>query len=164
MRSLLLNKKTAEEAVQIVLPAIQSAMETGLVKRKDLHVVILDPAVKCDPWSSIEEAVLYEQSLGDIANWEHDYVAIARAKADISWKTGFPSQAVQELFPHFLEGNDTVHAGSAVVSGIIVGISGVQWYFDQMFAEMVATACKALCIQKRKAIKETRDFLPEDFD
>ncbi len=136
-----LNRQQAREAFEtFVLPGIQLAMENENVNRKHLHVVVLRPGV---PYMKGEELpILFEYSVGNPADWEEwdnkTFDDFARAKAMISWRTGLPSREVVLTKPHLLISGDTLLWGSAVVGGVISAVSGVQPFFDEMFATMTS--------------------------
>ncbi len=163
--SYLLTKEIAKRAIDMVRPAILAAVEGKILKRGDLHIVVMDP-VK-GPWNveHEDEAILHEESFGDVAKWASPYGEIARAKAIESWRTGFPTHVIRETMPYLLYANDdysdTVYWGSAVLQGLTVGVSGVQSWFDEWVAYMVAAACRALCIEAmQKLLKDkNRDFV-----
>ena len=121
-----------------VLPGIQLAMRDLHVNRKHLHVVALNP---CVPYSDTAELpILFEYSIGNRSEWEQwngkTFDDFARAKAMMSWRTGKPSREVVLTSPQLLIPGDTALWGSAVIDGVICGVSGVQPYFDEMFARM----------------------------
>lgn len=145
----------AETAVRIVKPSILNAMEIGLLKRRDLHIVVLDPVVDYVDGSLLP--AIYEFSFGNPIKWEHRFDTIARAKALVTWRTGLPTHLVQQSFPYLLQGRDTPLWGSVNLEGIIVAASGVQPWFDEMISYQVAAACRALCISKMQT-----ETLPDD--
>lgn len=152
MGSYLLDQSTASRAIELVKPLITRTMQSGSVKRKDLHIVILDPT---------DGLLLYEQSFGDSSRWEHPYHLIARSKALVAMRTKADSITVQTHMPWKYREDETPYGGGVYRDGIVVGVSGVQWYFDQMFAEMIAAALKAFCIEKMQAeLAKDEDFLP----
>ena len=164
--SFLLGADKARKAVDMVRPAILAAMESGLMKRKHLHIVIMNPGTRPGDVEDEEDAILYEESFGDPKEWGRDYAVIARAKAIESWRTGLPTHALRETMPYMLvaseNGSDTLYWGSAVLHGMVVGASGVQSWFDEWVSYMVAAACRALCIgvmQEELLKDDRRDFL-----
>ena len=54
IKSFLFDREMAKKAVTIVLPSILAAMDSGIVKRKDLSICILDPELKIDFQAGIE--------------------------------------------------------------------------------------------------------------
>ncbi|MBI4175509.1 hypothetical protein HY523_02735 [Candidatus Berkelbacteria bacterium] len=141
--SFLLTPERTQEAIQLIRPAINVAMERKVFKRKHLHVVILDPAV---PYGSeIHLPILCEEQWGDPRDWEHDYQKIAHDKAFLSWKHRLSTEQLQLMAPYLCEGHDTLYWGSVCDEGIVVAASGLQQWFDQMVARIIAAACKALC-------------------
>jgi len=152
-----LDKSTALRAIALLEPLINQMMKARSVKREDLHIVILDP---------IDGLLLYEYSLGDPDRWEHPYHEIARSKALIAWRTKADTITVQTHAPwKYLPSKvgETPYGGGIYRDGIVVGVSGVEWWFDQMFAEMIAAALKAFCIEQMQAeLAKGKDFLRED--
>ena len=150
--SFFLTKELAQEAVEVVMPAIMNMMAQGKVNRRDLAIVILDPGVLFVAGQSrFDRAILYKHSIGNPSGWGDHYDDIAAGKAAVTWMTGLPSHMVQQLAPHLYSEGDVRHGGSANLMGIIVACSGVESFFDQMFAEMIASACRALCIRDFQA-------------
>lgn len=138
-----LTAKQAKEAFKaFVQPSILDAMQHGHVNRSDLHVVVLNPNVQYT--EGVDLPILFEQSIGDRPKWEKwdgkSFDDFARAKAAMSWRTGKSSREVVLTTPQLLIPGDTSLWGSAVVDGVICGISGVQPYFDEMFARMTCAA------------------------
>lgn len=156
-RSALLTREEAERAVEFVRASINELMLEKTVGRMALHVVILDPA---KPFGSCEfaDAILYECNVaGDHTTWERSYDKFARAKAFISWRTGLSSHAVRELRPYLLVPDDVKFGGSTVHEGIVVGASGVESWYDEMFAAWIAAACRAITIHRMQT-----KILPDD--
>lgn len=154
--SALLTQVEAAKAVEMVLPAVQTLMGQGVLKRHHLHIVVLDPAftpadLPVGVWR--EKAILYEHSLGDPKEWQKPYDMFARSKAFLSWRYGLPTQVIQTRCPHLLEAGETAYYGSAVSDGLVVGVSGVQPYYDQMIASWVLEACRALAIERHLEVK-----------
>lgn len=164
--SFLLTDKLANRAIDLALPAITAAMSAGIMKRSDLHIVVMNPCIK--PWQVTDphQAILTERSLGDVLNWEYPYDEIARAKTIASWRTGLPTNLLIHAYPHLLEvgvdWGDTKYYGSGVFDGIPTGASGVQSFFDEWVAGIVGLSCKALCMQQMQdniLTDESSDFL-----
>lgn len=149
--SFLLSAEVARKAIEMVLPSILSMMASGQFDKSQLHIVIMNPAT--DPGYVLDPSsvILYEETIGEPASWKHPYDEIARAKAFASWRTGLPMDVLSHSMPYLLKADedqsDTMFGGSATLLGIVVGVSGVQPWFDEMVAYMVAAACRALSIQ-----------------
>lgn len=152
--SYLLRKEIAWLAVQYTFPAVQRLIETKVLKRSDLHIVVASPLIpeniKEDFW--YEKGILYEYSIGDPEKWEFPFKKIARSKCYLSWRYQMPTQVIQARAPHLLGSDSTLYYGSAVSDGLVVACSGVQPYFDQMISSWVLEACRALCIQERESL------------
>lgn len=168
----LLTRDVAQRAVEFVLPAIARLIETKVLRRGDLHIVVANPTFRSDAdeedhlpgagsvsvrrlWN--EKGILYEHSLGDRSLWQFPFDKIARSKCYLSWYYNMPTQVLQTRAPHLLRVGETVYYGSAVSDGLVVACSGVQPYFDQMISGWVLEACRALCIQGREALGEGKD-------
>lgn len=158
--SYFINRDAAEKAVRLSLPMIHEAMKLKEVGESGfLYIVIMDP-LRRPANSSFEEAILYEYAVGDREKWDADYGAFARAKARVAWRTGLDSHLVQELQPHLLAAGDTVLWGSAVVDGIIVGVSGANPWFDEVFAGTVAMCLRGLAKGAAASARGNGLFLP----
>jgi hypothetical protein len=118
-------KQAARDAVAFALPLLERSTTDATVGQSGvMHVVVMDPSRR-PGLCAFEEAILYEQTVGkDHSAWDADYAAYARAKARISWQTGRDSHAVYASSPHLLAADDWPVWGSAVVDGIVVGVSG----------------------------------------
>jgi hypothetical protein len=159
-RSYFVDQAAAQEAVQLCLPMITSAIEGGSVGESGfLYLIVMDPK-KTPANSSFDEAILYEHSVGDRSKWDADYRGFALAKARVAWNNGIDAHQVQELKPWLLEQGDTVLWGSVVVDGIVVAASGAHAWFDEAFAGCVAMCVKALAKRGAAAAREKGLFLP----
>lgn len=140
----------AQEAVQLARPMLDAALSNVSVGESGfLHVVIMNPLAlpgHCD----FSDAILYEESIGDPAQWDADYGAFARGKARLSWRTGLSSHEVVALQPHLLQAKDSRVWGSVCLDGIVVAVSGANPWFDEAFAATVASLFKAV-VQGRRA-------------
>jgi hypothetical protein len=153
-KSFFLNQAAAAEAVEMCLPMIRTAMDSGAVGESGfLYLVVMDPR-KTPANSSFDEAILYEYSVGDRSKWDADYRGFAVAKARVAWKNGLDAHTVQELKPWLLEEGDTVLWGSVVVDGITVAASGAHAWFDEAFAGAVAMCLKALAKRGAAAARQ----------
>lgn len=138
----------AEKAVGVTRMLFAGMLQENFLVRNALHVVVLDPTKHFDP-NGFYAAILYEESFGaPREEWERPFDEIARGKALVSWRDGKNSHLVQQEYPYLYNEGDIKFGGGVSRDGIVVGVSGVQWYFDQMFAEVTVSACKALSIQR----------------
>jgi len=138
-----LTAKQAEEAFDaFVKPGIYHAMSNKHVNRSHMHVVVLKPGVPFEEDAALP--ILFEKSFGDVKDWEKwdgkSYKEFAYGKAALSWRTGLSSREVVLTKPHLLLPGDCRLWGSSVYGGIITGVSGVQPFFDEMFATMTSAA------------------------
>jgi len=156
-----MHEQLAREAVELVMPAIYELLDR-YAKRKDLHIVVMDPRVK--PWEgSFDEAVLHERSVGDSSKWKDDYRRIARSKAKQAWRDGQANIITQMLAPATLKNGDTVFWGSFEYYGVIVAASGIESWFDMLVSAWVATALQQLAqhkVQQLKTEHPNAGFLP----
>lgn len=148
-----INADTARQAVAMVAPMIDSALaRPDIVGSGFLHVVVMDPGLP--PYEAgFEKAVLYEQSFGDRSRWDADYAAFARAKARLSWSTGFDGHHLQTLSPHLLRTGDSLLSGGIWLDGIVVAASGAFPCYDEAFAGAIACCLRALAKAAREADK-----------
>jgi hypothetical protein len=157
--SFFLNQATAAEAVEMCLPMIRSAMDSGAVGESGfLYLVVMNPG-RTPADSRFEDAILYEHSVGDREKWDADYGEFARAKARVAWKAGMDAHQVQELKPWLLAAGDTVLWGSVALDGIVVAASGAHAWFDEAFAGAVAMCLKALAKRDAAAARQQGLFL-----
>lgn len=153
-----LGRDAAQRAVGMAMPLIRGLMEEP-GQSGFLSIVIMDPA--CPPGgSAFEEAVLYEHAVGDPARWDADYAGLARAKAKLSWLHGLDTHALQSLQPHRLQPGDTVLWGSAVLDGIVVGVSGAYAWYDEAIAACVAACLRAVAKSAAQQRPASGLFLP----
>lgn len=152
MASILLTKKLAREAVELVEPSVVRLFETR-AKRACFHVVVLDPTIY--PWEAdFDEAVLYEHSFRK-EGWDKDYARIARSKAYQSWRDGQGMHNLihHELSPASLREGDAEAWSSFHWYGLTVAGSGVQRWFDFMIGGWVALACQMLARDEAEAVR-----------
>ncbi|NEX60365.1 hypothetical protein [Noviherbaspirillum galbum] len=160
--STLAGRHAAEKAVGMAMPLIEEAMKHKEVGESGfLYIVVMDPLRKPGT-CSFEEAILYEHAVGDRSKWDADYAGFARAKARVAWRTGLDSHVVQELYPHLLAPGDTVLWGTAIVDGIVVGVSGANAWYDEAFAGTVAMCMRAIARAGVVAARKEGLFLPKE--
>lgn len=157
--SYFLSKIMAEQAVDAALALFDHLIDVELTEgRRDLHVVVMDPG---KPWGdgawSFSEAILYEESVGDVRKWKYDYQAIARGKAKVAWRHQADSRQVVALMPHLLTWDDVRLPGGIFRDGIAVGTSGVQSFFDEAIGIVVAGMCRAFSIRDAEAMRDNPD-------
>ena len=122
--------------------------------------MVLVPGIGDAPGYPCQPVLLYEQSFGTIADWEHRYGIIARSKAIQLW-TG-RNDGRTDNQPHLLFPGDTPYWGGVKRNGIVVACSGVQPWFDQMISGMTIDAMVALAYDAYKTdeLAEDADLLP----
>lgn len=160
--SYFIDQATAQAAVQYSLPTITAAMQDKKVGESGfLYIVVMDPA-RPPHVAKFEDAILYEHAIGDRDQWDADYGNFARKKAEVAWRHGMDSHAVQELHPYVLSAGDTVLWGSTALEGIVVGVSGAHPWFDEAIAGTVAMWLRALAKARAHATRRDHAFLPPD--
>lgn len=156
--SYFIDQNAARQAVALCLPMMEAAMQSREAGASGfLYIVVMRPGVKPGD-CSFEEAILYEYALGDTTQWDADYGKFARAKAELSWRTGMSSQAVRQNRPQLLAEGDSLLCGGIVLHGFTVAVSGADPWFDEVFAGSVALTLRALA-RKGLAAQEGQPWL-----
>ncbi len=152
-------REMAARAVKLVLIVVLAAMKTVLLKRKHLHIVILDPRMTRN--NSKMPVTLYEFSMGRKQDWAHKYDVYARAKARATWREELSTREIVTQYPHLLRAGDTTYFGSVYRHGFVVACSGVEEWFDEWVAGMIADTCYALCQDSRAlgVLREVDGFI-----
>jgi hypothetical protein len=169
----MLTKDLAARAVEQALPLLQHLMDSKVLKRPALAIVILKPGLPPPDFGQRElpmATILYERQLGrdtylpqltldpdqpQVSAWERPFDLYARQKALLTARTGLPSRLVQSQCPHLLMPGNIVYGGSTIKDGLIVACSGVQSWYDEAIAEIIASLCLA-------AVREVQSKLPGD--
>ena len=147
---MLQNKQLVMDAVELVKPSIERLFER--TNRKELHIVIMNPALK--PWeSSFEDAILYEESLGSPNEWTIPFDELARKKALQAWREGTANINLQTAHPTSLREGDLLFYGSFVYGNIVVACSGVEQWFDMLVSGWIAVAVEQLAIHDYQTTK-----------
>ncbi len=148
----LLDRRDAEAAIEFALPSIRAALARPEVSGEGvLHVVVVDPVVR--PPDPFESAVLAERSVGDPQRWGADYRRFARAKAELAWRSGRDTRALQEAAPHLIERGDTLLWGSAHRDGLVVAASGAHPWYDEAFCHAIAAFLAAIAQDKARSMR-----------
>jgi hypothetical protein len=144
-----LTKEIAKRAVAAALKLMQDSPIKEVFKRQACHIVVLVPEMEDGPLQfspypnySIRPYVLLEESYGARETWSAAYDDIAKCKALQLWHGRNDTRT--DVRPHLLFPGDTPYWGGVKRHGIVVACSGVQPWFDQMIAGLVADMCKAL--------------------
>ncbi len=138
----------AREAVALVKPSINELFKR--TKRRELHIVIMDPRLK--PWeSSFEDAILYQETIRSSAPWESPYDELARKKAEQAWRERQANVVLQTSHPSSLREHDIPFYGSFVYGNIVVGCSGVEEWFDMLIAGWIALAFEQIFVHEHQA-------------
>ncbi len=140
----LVNLQLAQEAVACARPLFERAVQTqDFGESGAAHVVVMRPGTsprEC----AFEEAILYEESFGDVPRWDADYAGFARAKARLAWTTQRDSQQARDAAPQLLAVGDTLLGGGIHIDGMTVAVSGLHAWFDEALAASVAWFLRAL--------------------
>jgi hypothetical protein len=165
-----LTKEITKQAVALALNAVvnEGAFLRPHLKRHHCHVVVLVPGMEdareadYPDWPDypLKPVALYEQSVGDPAQWEHRYDNIARCKALQLWTDRNDDRT--SPIPHLLFSGDTPYWGGVKRRGIVVTCSGVQPWFDKLISGIVADTIVALAHHAYENDEETKkdvDFL-----
>ncbi|MGE5523890.1 MAG: hypothetical protein ACM3SS_09240 [Rhodospirillaceae bacterium] len=139
-----MNEALAQEAVACARPLFDRSVQShDFGESGAAHIVIMKPGSSPRD-SSFEEAILYEESFGDVPRWDADYAAYARAKAKLAWTTQRDSQFARDAAPQLLAIGDTLLGGGVYIDGMTVAVSGMQAWFDEALAATVAWFLRAL--------------------
>ncbi|KUM26651.1 hypothetical protein AU467_20140 [Mesorhizobium loti] len=147
-----LTREIAEAAVSLVIrEVLHDKRMYGIVNGHMCYVVILVPSVKKGrqvddvnwPDNPITPHCLYEIGIGDRTDWSYEFDRIARNKALQLWR-GQSFEGNTDPMPHLLFSNDTPFWGGVKRHGIVVAVSGVQSFFDEMLSGMIADTIRGL--------------------
>ena len=156
MMSYLVTREIAQQAVLLAAPLIVAAMQDSVFKRRDLHIVIMNPGKNPD-FHDVSESILYEESFGEPDEWEGPYQAVARSKAALAWKHRMSTRELVTSLPHLLVEGDTIYPGGTWLFGISVGTSGVESEYDEAISNIIACLIRALAINRMRTIMEGKD-------
>jgi len=132
-----LTEDICQQAWELILPTINYAIRNEITNNYAGTIVVVRSE------TADEEEFNFFRSLPDS---DPKYKTIAISKAYVSISTGLPSSVVQQQCPYLYEAGDTKWGGSTVMpGGVVVAFSGVQTVFDEMIAEMMASAIRGLC-------------------
>ena len=138
----------AQQAIELVKPSITTLF--GRTNRQVLHIVIMDPRIK--PWEAdFNDAILYQESIGETTTWEHPFDEFARNKAEQAWRNTQPNIVAQTMHPSSLKEGDLPFYGTFVYGNIVVATSGVEQWFDMLVSGGVALAFEQLCIHEKQS-------------
>lgn len=138
----------AKQAVELVKPSINALLQGDLTNREVIHIVMMNPKLK--PWESeFEDAILYEESIGDFSTYNIPFRDLARNKAKQAWREQ-QSNINLKIHPSSLQDDDCPFYGSFVYGNIVVSCSGVQQWFDMLVAGWIALAFEQLSIHQQE--------------
>ncbi|MDC7219125.1 MAG: hypothetical protein PQJ59_04230 [Spirochaetales bacterium] len=151
-------KNIAEQAYELLEPSIKKLLKEK-AKREDMHIVVMNPAVK--PWeASFEEAILAEFSLTDKSGWANPYDDLARGKAKQAWRDGKSNVHKHLIAPATLKTGDVAFYGSFEHEGVIVGASGVEGWYDVLVCGLMAVAIQQLAQAEYQKFKSENPMSP----
>lgn len=154
--SRLLSSLDVRNVVEVLLPSINLGLER-FAKRMHLAIRVLNPDSPDHP------VVLYELDLGNTSEWEYDYGDIAMRKANLCLREKCDTEVVKIQRPFRYRVDDPPFLGGVYVEGLVVACSGVEGYFDQMFAQWIAAGCRAIATHRFEIEVVAHDFdaIPE---
>ena len=149
----------AREALEILSPAVEVLF--GHSEKDGFHFIILNPVF--ERWNvkgDIEGAILLDGFIGN-DDEKHNYREIALSKVEQAWMVGMSNAFVQSFAPALLKEKDTPYAGSFVYNGLVVAVSGLQPWFDELVSMWIACTIQQVCQHQRQrwiARHPTEDF------
>lgn len=159
----IIDAHAAREAIELALPTIERAMRNPAAGDSGcLHVVVMDPR-RTPRTHEFDASILHEHSVNR-ANWDADYRQFACAKARISWRHRADSHRVQALQAHLLEPGDTVLWGSVCLDEIVVAVSGMQAWYDEAIAGVIACCLRGIAKARAVEAAAAGPFLPRAED
>lgn len=108
-----------------------------------------------------EDAILYEESLGDPDNWTIKFDHLARKKAQQAWRESTSNLTLHSQHPSSLRDEDLLFYGSFVYGNVVVACSGVQQWYDMLISGWIAVAIEQLAMheyQTEKAENPTKTY------
>ncbi|HEV8601328.1 MAG TPA: hypothetical protein VGQ87_01880 [Patescibacteria group bacterium] len=131
----IISAEKAQLAVQFLTPLVDALFSQGITKRRVLCVAV-----------ALSDGSFFEHQFGDLPReqWSNDYQLLAKDKAMLSNRTGLSTREIVTSKPALLHEGAVLYGGGVHMDGISVGASGVEWYYDEMFATMLASVIRAL--------------------
>jgi hypothetical protein len=158
----ILSRPFAARTFADVRPALDAAIESGLVTRRDMAIVVTATR-DINPWpdtpQGFRETCYLVAEIGDLSRSAFPNREIALKKAELSARTGRPTAS---LPPQYLGQGDTVFWGSAVLDGIVVACAGLEERHDEMLSWWIAAAMQAAAreeFRRRVAEQPNESFL-----
>lgn len=138
-------------------PAINEMFSCRVTNKFAGTIVVLDPT---DTNRFLFTASIESDYTRNNPDDAKKYARFAAHKAELTARTGMPSRVVQQTAPHLLTNGDIKWGGSVIRDGLIVGFSGVQAVYDEMFAGMMAEVLIAMC---RDAMTKPGGIMASDY-
>jgi hypothetical protein len=137
----LLTRELAHQALDHCAALLESmSAKTQINGSRVIHVVVIDPASAPD----CPGRILIERSFGLApGQWDANYAAFARAKAQLSWRCACDSHVLFARAPQQLREGDSTLWGSVYLDGLAVGVSGCEPAWDEALAGVVAMMLRA---------------------
>jgi hypothetical protein len=133
-----INRDICEMAWQMVLPAIEASDDARVTNKFDGCIVVIDPR------PHRQGTIIFREVIRTTTPQKYRDLAID--KAQLTQEHKLPSSVIQQQFPYLFNEGDSKWGGSTIDDGgLIVAFSGVQAVFDEMIAEWMASAIRALC-------------------
>ncbi len=150
--SVYVSKRVAEFAIDLVQPSIEQTLRCAA--KRNAGCIRVSTRRSDGSWVILAQRIFGQPREA----WEHDYEGHATAKERMSQRTGLGSREVQCLHPEAIMPGDTVYFGSVVSAdgNIVVAYSGVEAFFDEMFAKWTLAAILALIEQKLEEQRATQ--------
>jgi hypothetical protein len=138
-----LTREICEAAWKVSRQTVLMAAREGITDDFAGTIVVCHPR-RLEPDSEISFGLIFSDDVNDELSGR-DFRTYAKAKAELSWKTGLSSRKVQQDAPHLYEGSSIKWGGSVIENGLIVAYSGVQPVFDEAIAATMLRWTIALC-------------------
>ena len=131
----IVSAEKAKLAVQFLTPLVEGLFAQGITKRNVLCVSV-----------ALSDDTFFEHQFGDLPReqWSNDYKLVAKDKALLSHRERKNTRLIVTSEPALLYEGAILYGGGVHLDGITVGASGVEWYYDEMFATMLASIIRAL--------------------
>ncbi|PIR86506.1 hypothetical protein COU13_00565 [Candidatus Kaiserbacteria bacterium CG10_big_fil_rev_8_21_14_0_10_43_70] len=137
------------QAFRFLQPSIMQALRKGRFKRPCLSIVVADRLTFSPDRPDDFNPIFYRfvRPRGAISQDDpimKELSANARAKARMSWRTGYSSRTLIYEKPHLLLPGDSRFPGSAVLDNVVTGVSGADAWDDEMVSAQINSAIVAI--------------------
>lgn len=156
----LLTAALAAEAVELVWPAIEKMIETGVAKRPHFYIVVRDPT---NAATESRHTILLEVPYGNFGEWEYPYGKFALGKSLVAFRCRHDNGYILDHNPTEMREGDPLFRGGVFMKDdeieVVVGVSGVDEEIDEGIARMIGSMIIALV--KLRGEKPANPF-PDD--